>query len=400
MPLSRKIDEPGRFKGPVGPLQNRCPLCPTASLQLLRCSGCRAFHYCSREHQVAHRPQHKVACNKVKKARAELAKEEHKVRHATPDSETPANAFETDVGRFGELHNTREYLSLLYDLVTPLTVVGGLAGIHEAYTQCRELLKLSRLDHMGIREVVPAMMLRLDLDQECYDFVKWWATVEDTYDWADMSAPYIDLRGADFLESQSFLLSPRFLLNPRPPLNQLVAILLLKLKVLVDILNLKIIRKILVRRYLPYELWDMIERDVIRSPLSAKLQRQSPKSLYRTEKILTKHIRELGTALGDANEYYMVRLFDPDKALSYIPTFYSRGSPQETALAIRYSYAAWWETEGVLNLLKDARTCAAQFLETGQVANRIWVCIDYAAENATYLGPWSERPSERYFKKH
>ncbi|KAI0394856.1 hypothetical protein F5Y17DRAFT_231016 [Xylariaceae sp. FL0594] len=30
--------------------------------------------------------------------------------------------------------------------------------------------------------------------------------------------------------------------------------------------------------------------------------------------------------------------------------------------------------------------------------NRIWGYLDWAIENATYFGPWSERPSERHTK--
>jgi hypothetical protein len=32
--------------------------------------------------------------------------------------------------------------------------------------------------------------------------------------------------------------------------------------------------------------------------------------------------------------------------------------------------------------------------------NRIWGYIDYAVENASYLGPWSERPSEQHSREN
>jgi hypothetical protein len=32
--------------------------------------------------------------------------------------------------------------------------------------------------------------------------------------------------------------------------------------------------------------------------------------------------------------------------------------------------------------------------------NRIWGYLNYAVENATYLGPWSERPSEKHTKEN
>lgn len=126
------------------------------------------------------------------------------------------------------------------------------------------------------------------------------------------------------------------------------------------------------------------------------------------------HIRLLGAALNETNGQFMFNLFDPDEALCSRPEAYSRGSWEEMAFSLQHSYAAWWETEGVLDFLKDARMCAARDSEdeiedimgtetfkssAGQnrtaeelledvSVNRIWGYLDYAAENACYLGPW------------
>ncbi|KAI1380558.1 hypothetical protein F4677DRAFT_190772 [Hypoxylon crocopeplum] len=404
------------YKGPVGCLSHRCPLCPSrsaASSHLLRCAGCRAFSYCGREHQVADRPQHKSACTKIKKARAKLDREDHEVRNATPDFMTPANAFETHVGNFWGILNTRDYMRARFRLAQQLLLLGTLDGVSEGLEHLRDTLRLCRGDNMGVRYIMPATMLRLDLDQECYDFIKWWATCDPdgTYNWGDMTLPYLDIHGADVLEDPSFLLSEY------SELNFLVALLILKLKLLVDIRNLKITRKIFARRHLPVELRDQIEQNVVRSPLSAKFQKEPSASPIRIETKLLNHIRKIGAALTKINHKFMFSLFEPEEAVCYNPGPYSRGSWEEMALAMQYSYAAWWETEGVLDLLNDARACAARDSEPeiedwmnnekarkGRTAaelladlsvNRIWGYLDYAVENASYLGPWSERPSER-----
>ncbi|KAI0468291.1 hypothetical protein F4859DRAFT_506151 [Xylaria cf. heliscus] len=403
------------YKGPVGSLCHRCPLCPPSTgpqlPQLLRCAGCRAFRYCSREHQVTHRPQHKSACTKIKNARARLAREDYAVRNATPDFMTPANAFETHAGHFWGILDTRDYMRARFALAHQLLLLGTLDGVLEALEHMRDMLRLCRTDNMGLRHMVPAIMLRLDLDQECYDFMKWWATCDPDgrHNWGDMTLPYLNIRGADVLED------PGFHLGKYPELNYLVALLLLKLKLLVDVRNLKITRKVVARR-LPCELLDQIERDVIRSPLSAKLQKETPGSLLKSELKLLNHVRQIGSAIVKANGNFMFHLFEPDEALSAKPDAYSRGSWEEMALAMQNSYAAWWETEGVLDLLNDARACAARDSENeieylnekrtqGRTAaewladvsvNRVWGYLDYAIENASYLGPWSERPSERH----
>ncbi|KAH6976723.1 hypothetical protein EDB80DRAFT_302808 [Ilyonectria destructans] len=410
------------YKGPVGPLLHRCPQCSATGPQLLRCSGCRAVRYCSREHQVAHRPQHKSACNKVKKARAELAKEDDGVRNATPDFMTPANAFETEAGHFWGLLNTREYMRARYDLAGQhLLLLGTLDSVHEALEHMQDMLRLCRSDNLGVRDIVPAIMLRLDLDQECYDFIKWWATCDPDgeYDWGDMTLPHLNIRGADVFEDPDFF-------GKHPTLNHVVAVLLLKLKLLVDIRNLKITRNILALRRLPFDLGELIEQAVVRSPLSAKLQKESLESLPKTEMKLLSQVRLLGATLREANQNFMFCLFEPDEALAEKPESYSHGSWEEMALAMQNSYAAFWETEGVLDMLNDARACGARDSEDeiGDMmkaeakrmgpdscrtaeemladvsVNRIWGYLDYAVENASYLGPSSERPSERHTREN
>lgn len=426
MPLAQhthSINKRTPFRGPVGSLQHRCEQCFVPKGEgLQRCGGCRAVRYCSREHQLAHWPQHKSACNKTKKARAKLAAEEDQVRNASPDFMTPANAFETHVGHFWGVFHTRDYMRARFALAAvQLLSFGTLDGVSDALDHLLDMLRLCRSDNMGLRYLVPAIMLRLDLDQECYDFVKWWATrdPDGTYRWGDMTNPYLDIRDADVLED------PAFLLGEFPALNSNIAILMLKLKLLVDIANLKITRKILARTALPVKIRHQIERAVIRSPLSARFQKLPPGSLVKIEEELLDHTCKIGAAVVRGNGHYMFCLFDPDDALAQEPDLYSKGSWEEMVLAMRYSYATWWEMEGVLSLLKDARACAArdsddeienfmhvekrkvrpsqrrtpeEMLEDVSV-NRIWGYLDWAFENASYLGPWPERPSERHTRE-
>ncbi|KAL7910473.1 hypothetical protein GGI35DRAFT_448917 [Trichoderma velutinum] len=407
------------YKGIKGPLRHRCSHCQAAGPKLLRCNGCLVIRYCNREHQAAHWPEHKSACSKIKKARAKLAEEDLAVRNAGDDSfMTPANAFETHVGHFWGIVSTRDYMRARMSLVVKLLLQGTLGSVSEAHEHMRDMLRLNRSDNMALRDMLPAVMLRLDLDQECYDFVKWWATCDSDgeYDWGDMTLPYLNLHGADVFED------PKFLIVEHAELNPLVAVLLLKLKLLVDIHNLKITRKILARSRLPVELHKTIELAVVRSPLSTKFQKEVSGSLLQIESTLLSHIRRLGAVVVEANGDFIFHLFDPDEALCSMPETCTRGCWDEVALAIQHSYAAWWETVGVLDLLQDARMCAARdaedevadmmkemtfkseagsqrmakaLLEDASV-NRIWECLDYAAENASWLGSWSERPSERH----
>ncbi|KAJ2999004.1 hypothetical protein NUW58_g150 [Xylaria curta] len=330
---------------------------------------------------------------------------------------TPANAFETHVGHFWGLLNTRDYMRARFGLARQLFLLGTLDGVSEGLDHLQDMLRLCRSDNMGVRDIVPAIMLRLDLDQECYDFIKWWATYPDgNYDWGDPTLPFLNIHGADVLEN------PDFLLGEFSSLNFVVALLVLKLKLLIDIRNLKIARKIFAQHYLPVELRDQIEQNVIRSPLSAKLQKESHISLVKTEIKILSHVRQIGTNLAEISHHFMFCLFEPEEALLHAPSAYTRGSWEEMALAMQNSYATWWETEGVFDLLNDARACAARDSESeiedwmedesarkGRTeaelladlsVNRIWGYLNYAVDNASYLGPWAERPSERYTREN
>ncbi|KAI0813547.1 hypothetical protein GGR55DRAFT_634919, partial [Xylaria sp. FL0064] len=209
--------------------------------------------------------------------------------------------------------------------------------------------------------------------------------------------------------------SPSFA-EKNPELSFVSALVILSLKLLVDIRNIKVTRKVLSRRQdLPYELLDQIEREAIRSPLSLKFQRQSPECLIETEKTILKNIRELGSTLSEVSDVFLPNLFYPDIALSVRPVTYTRGTLEETALVIQDSYATWWETEGVIRLLQDANSVVIKDLKhpntyrvkfdeaqkalTLKCAKLTWMYLDWACEDAAYLGPSSKRPSERHIKR-
>lgn len=74
---------------------------------------------------------------------------------------------------------------------------------------------------MGVRDVAPALDLRLGKDQECYDFCKWWATTgqEGNYDSGNLDNPYLDVKNADVFEPL-----PENLVGKWPSLSHSVAI--------------------------------------------------------------------------------------------------------------------------------------------------------------------------------
>ncbi|KIW52795.1 hypothetical protein PV05_08415 [Exophiala xenobiotica] len=236
---------------------------------------------------------------------------------------TPANAFETSVGHFWGIWSTRDYMCARYELADTVRRVGSLDGVTEALDHMRDMLRLCRGDNMGVRDLIPPMMLQLDLDQECYDFIKWYQTEgqRSDYDWGNLDLPFLNVRGANVLEGVQYL-DKKY-----GDVPHISALLLLKLKLLTDVIALKLTRKV-IPSHLPPELWEEVEMNVIRSPISRRWAGKSSKELTNVHQKLQYQVLTLGKILRNLNEYYV--------------------------------YSAWWQHEGVLEILQSAKAIAGK----------------------------------------
>ncbi|KAG1698442.1 hypothetical protein DVH05_014984 [Phytophthora capsici] len=188
------------------PLPSCCQVCgPSATASpesLFKCSRCQSVLYCGREHQTEDFASHKATCRRIKKMREKMAQEEEIVRNSTEDFWTPANAFETHVGHFWGLRGTRPYMTAKLEVIRALSTIPSRPAIEAALAEAMDSMRLCRVDNLGIREVIPTLMLILDQYQEAYDFIKWYATTgdDDHYDWGNMDLPFLDVRNADMTE--------------------------------------------------------------------------------------------------------------------------------------------------------------------------------------------------------
>lgn len=90
---------------------------------------------------------------------------------------------------------------------TVADVQNALEQFNDMLRLCRsDKLRLCRNDKLGARDIVPHLLLWLGRDQEWYDFLKWWATIDDKDhyngrdDRNDATLPYLDIHGADPFE--------------------------------------------------------------------------------------------------------------------------------------------------------------------------------------------------------
>jgi hypothetical protein len=368
--------------------------------------------YCTKDHQIEHRARHKGACSAIKKCRKRLEAEEDGVRNST-DPMWPGNLFERSSGHFWGVLPTRPYMRARFGLLNSLRKMGIFDGIKEGHSHLMDMMRLCRGDNMGLRQIIPAVLLQLDQDQKCYDFIKWYATAgqDPHYDWGNLDLPFLDVKNADVYED------PSYVAGKYGDPHHITALILLKLKLIQDNINVRLVRKVIAAapKFLPRELQIRIETAVVRSPLSNQIYEQSSVDLLAIELKIARHVKILGAKLTDANRSVISGLLRPDEWLDDLPEYSSAGSVEEMQLVLDYGYQAWWQTQGALELLENARKnaekdstdeiedtlkhirthgdtrTAAEVLDDLSF-NRVWGYFDWAVEDAVSLA--SERPSD------
>lgn len=192
---------------------------------------------------------------------------------------------------------------------------------------------------MGVRDLVPALLLRLDRDQECYDFVKWYATTgkDSHYDWGNMDEPYLDIKDADLLESPLYMC--RHYLN----LSHVVSITLLKIKLLLAVRAGSKGRDILRSS----QVFNRIENVAIQSTTG-----DSQGGIAEVIKVLKLHVNMVYQAVDDSSVHFWNALISPGRHLEARPQLYGHGSVEEMQLVLQQSYDAWKETPEAIEVIK------------------------------------------------
>lgn len=290
---------------PINVLGTGCGLYGSTA-GLSNCSACKVLPYCSPEHQVKHRNAHKAACTKIKRARAAHDIEKQKLQDLPGDFMTAANPFETVAGHFWGVHETRPYMRAHYGLVEAILKVKNKKAVQAAEAHFVYMLRLCRSDNMGIRDPVPFQMLCLGKDQECYDFIKLGETCDPdgTYDWGDMDLPYLSVKDADVYEAVECIFNGA---ESFPSLSHLVAITLLKIKLLLDIQSLQ--NASMIGYKVPQEILDGIgEHTPATDPVlnNEEIARVSNQSYWI--ELLTAQVDTLYNQVGKTNAHYWRKL--------------------------------------------------------------------------------------------
>lgn len=275
--------------------------------------------------------------------------EERVLRDSPGDILTPPNLFEEHAGHFWGILDTRTYMRARYALVEALLKIQTYTAVNAAHDHIMDMLRLCRSDNMGVRDLVPALKLRLGKDQECYDFCVWYATTgqEGDYDWGDLDLPFLDVVNADFLE-----LVPENTLSKYGGLSHTVGMALLKIKLLFTVQALR--NAWMLAEKVSQEILDAICSQLVSGTLMADREDIiNWGDLTELIRRLQGHITMLYRAVDAQNEHFWPALLKPGRHLTARPNAFSHGSVQHMQIVLMYSYAAWAETPGAIEVVQE-----------------------------------------------
>jgi hypothetical protein len=325
------------IQGPRGSLLHRCGFCLKPGKHFKQCSGCGIVRHCTAVHWARHYPKHQTLCEEIKKIRLLQLPTERKLLVA-----------DIRLARALIRANTRDGVQATLE---------HLQRMFERHT---------RLERWWLIDRIPVLMLRLDQDQQGYECIKHWRLKVPPLNINPDETPYstVGIRNAEpttFIpatENADILEDVMYLEDPRVDLQHTTLILLLKMKLLQDIIKLKLTRKAVSTRT-PPELWGNIDRFVVRSNISERWLGWSYGALTSMQQRLERQIQKLARIIQSKTAHFPYALLEPDPYLTVTTLYRTRGSRGDVAAILQYSYVAWWEHEGILELLQSARALAA-----------------------------------------
>lgn len=195
------------------------------------------------------------------------------------------------------------------------------------------LINLNRGDNGGYRELIPGLMLRLDLDQNCYDFIKFYLSTKPNHNWNDPSAPWLDSQGADVFEEPTFVQDDRIMVLP-----MVVCLLTLKMKLFLDLKVLQTCSSVEANG-LDTETTLLVQQNVLQSPIIKGNMQLLQKQDYNEMLLSLKaQMTRLYKVVDKMNKFFWPSILKMD--YPPLPRMYSPCSQEEAYLVMHYTAMA------------------------------------------------------------
>lgn len=299
----------------------------------------------------------------IKNSRVLIKKEERKLRQTSPNILFPENVFEEHVGHFWGIFETRPFMTAKYNLIEKLIEYNTCTTILEALTESLDCLRLCRGDNMGVRFLVPSLYLKLNREQECYDFIKWWATCDDiSYDWGDMSLPYLNIKDADIYEQLDEKFFKKF------DIQYLIALFLIKIRIYISLQERSNLYSIfssslrnkdnvntpITKLGTKKSIWMNIKKYMISSNnLVPNNKLQEIFNINDEIKKIYDDIQKIIDFIQISNKYVLPSLLNSYTTLSqHEPYFYSSGSNQESYYVVKNYSEIWSKSKLAIDITR------------------------------------------------
>lgn len=232
------------------------------------------------------------------------------------------------------------------------TIGGPIDAVQTTLDHFLDMMRLCRGDNLGLRNIIPGLLIRLHRDQEAYDFVKWYATTgsDSNYDWGNTDLPFLDVKDADVLESPARMWTGDYI-----DLSHAVAVMLVKVRVLLDLRAIQSATRAFTGA-IPQEIIDLIRGQLVSNIVESRpnLLKDSTEETASLIKSIKEQVMELHESIGDDNyHFWTLFLINPITSAVSRPSGYEHGSREEASLVLGYTYAAWAETLGAIELIES-----------------------------------------------
>lgn len=342
-----------------GALIHGCAVCDGPAATDLHCSRCGIMEYCSNEHLTAHVGKHMSACAAVAYAKEVLSEEETKLRNAVD----PLDPFECYYGEFWNVETTRPFMLARMDLVKTLRRLRTRESVRQQLLHIRAMLDISANDDIMARIAAPALLLRMDEDQECYDLLKSWRLTGKAcdYQWSGLGlgalkTSHEDSYSGDIFEAADYMCDHDPSLNDGTVLEHSVAMTLLKVKVLIDLGMLQkatIFDNTDVARRLPREVLDQIRSFLPQSTaVTGNRHVMELRDYTGLVSDLTHQIDCLYSVVKRMSDRFWPVMLDHYDHFEGRFRVHDRIGAAECPGGLRNSYDSWIETPGALDYLR------------------------------------------------
>ena len=239
------------------------------------------------------------------------------------------------------------YLEKRLAYVDALLMIKTELAVEIAVNHLEDVIWVCQHDEMGLRDILPALYIRLGRKQECYDFMKWWVTTgkDPSYKWGSMKS-FLNCRHESVFRRQGVFL------RDCDRISHLATLTLLNVRVLKDLHLLQRWNEHEARCRVPFEVSEKIRRYIVSDAVGFWMDITEEEDHSKNIRMFERQIKKLYEAGDATNEYIWPAIVHRGEGKEMVPTPYTWASVEKMQNYLKYSYDAWVETPGAIEIIK------------------------------------------------